>query len=58
MLKNELSKIAGNEGLQMLYEKYNGKTLEYQTSDGVKRKIKVSSYSDVITALVETIIDK
>lgn len=57
-LKIQLSEITDNEGLQQLFEKYDGKTLEYQTKDGEVKKIKVSGYSDIITALIETIIDK
>jgi hypothetical protein len=57
-LKFQLAKIADNQELTELFEKYNGKSLEYQTKAGQVKKIKVSSYSDVITALIETIIDK
>ena len=57
-LKTQLAEITENEGLQQLFEKYEGKTLEYQTGGGEVKKIKVSGYSDIITALVETIIDK
>jgi hypothetical protein len=57
-LKTQLAEITDNEGLQQLFERYEGKTLEYQTKDGEVKKIKVSGYSDIITALIETIIDK
>ena len=57
-LKKQLYEVTNNDGLQQLFEKYKGKTLEYQTKDGDVKKIKVSGHSDIITALVETIIDK
>jgi len=57
-LTKELAEITANEGLQQLFEKYKGKTLEYKNQDGEVRKIKVTGYADIITALVETIIDK
>lgn len=57
-LTKELAEITANEGLQQLFEKYKGKTLEYKNQDGEVRKIKVTGYADLITAIVETIIDK
>ena len=54
-LKSQLEAITGNEGLKALFEKYEGKKLEYQTASGDKKKIQVSSIADIITALVETI---
>jgi predicted patatin/cPLA2 family phospholipase len=57
-LTKELDAITKNEGLKQLFEKYKGKNLEYQNAEGEVKKTRVESYSDIIAALVETIIDK